>query len=110
MKCHPSFSKFAKNFFIGILSYDYDVVFISTYCYFVLCSLSETSKSQKGSKKADKSVKKVEKKPPSGVYDYDQEQLKDLFSASVYAMDIFDYLKRREVMYAKCLLDCTGRC
>uniref|UniRef100_A0A0A9XLG3 G2/mitotic-specific cyclin-B3 n=1 Tax=Lygus hesperus TaxID=30085 RepID=A0A0A9XLG3_LYGHE len=58
--------------------------------------LEESSKTAKSTKKVWKTVVKVERKPPPGIDDYDQEQLKDLFSASIYAMDIFDYLKRRE--------------
>ncbi|KAF6215268.1 hypothetical protein GE061_010020 [Apolygus lucorum] len=59
-------------------------------------NLEENSKTNKSTKKVAKTVVKVERKPPPGVHDYDQEQLKDLFSISNYAMDIFDYLKRRE--------------
>ncbi|CAH1389381.1 unnamed protein product [Nezara viridula] len=35
-------------------------------------------------------------KPPLGVDDYDQEQMSDLGSVAMYAMDIFNYLKSRE--------------
>ncbi|XP_014292383.1 G2/mitotic-specific cyclin-B3 [Halyomorpha halys] len=35
-------------------------------------------------------------KPPPGVEDYDLEQMNDLGSVAMYAMDIFNYLKSRE--------------
>lgn len=42
-----------------------------------------------------KGIKKS--KPPPGVHDYDAEQMDDLGSVAMYAMDIFNYLKTREV-------------
>lgn len=36
-------------------------------------------------------------KAPSGVVDFDQENWNDPFQVSHYAMDIFNYLKSREV-------------
>lgn len=48
-------------------------------------------------KKHERSNKQLKKsKPPPGVDDYDQEQMEDLGSVAMYAMDIFNYLKSRE--------------
>lgn len=38
-------------------------------------------------------------KPPLGVHDFDKENWDDPFQASHYAMDIFNYLKQREVLF-----------
>lgn len=48
-------------------------------------------------KKNERSHKQLKKsKPPPGVLDYDQEQMEDMGSVAMYAMDIFNYLKARE--------------
>jgi hypothetical protein len=36
---------------------------------------------------------------PEGVDDFDKETLNDPFQVSLYAMDIFNYLKEREVSH-----------
>jgi hypothetical protein len=37
---------------------------------------------------------------PDGVDDFDKETLNDPFQVSLYAMDIFNYLKEREVSHS----------
>lgn len=42
-------------------------------------------------------LKQSPRKVPPGVNDFDKENWNELFSVSHYAMDIFEYLKEREV-------------
>ncbi|KAK9510026.1 hypothetical protein O3M35_004899 [Rhynocoris fuscipes] len=46
--------------------------------------------------KSGKSKKKQRKPPPPGVTDFDKENINEPNSVSIYAMDIFEYLKSRE--------------
>lgn len=78
--------------------------------YYFYSSPSETSKEEYKtiSEKLDKvnlddtirsldEETEVPHKPPSDVPDFDQENWNDPFQVSNYAMDIFNYLKSREV-------------
>lgn len=78
--------------------------------YYVSSSPSETSKEEYKtiSDKLDKvnlddTIRSLDEetetphKPPSDVPDFDQENWNDTFQVSNYAMDIFNYLKSREV-------------
>jgi hypothetical protein len=49
-------------------------------------------------KSSTRKPKKERVVPPAGVVDFDGEQLEDLASVAIYAMDIFEYLKSREVV------------